>query len=144
MEVWHVLITLGIVAFIAEIFTSGFISGSVGFGFMLAAIGSYFGLDLVWQILIFAIGVALTYFLIRPFMMRFGYDKQSQKTNLDALIDRKAIVIEEINPENNTGRVKIDGDDWQARTTVNEVIAKGTEVKVVYIESIILYVKLIK
>ena len=30
MEIWHILIVLGILAFIAEIFTPGFILGSVG------------------------------------------------------------------------------------------------------------------
>lgn len=141
MEVWHIIVTLGILAFIIEIFTAGFVAGSVGIGLVLAAVANYFGLDVKWQILTFAVGVALTYFLIRPVMLKFGYQKKEVKTNLDALIDRKCIVIEEINSENNTGHVKIDGDEWQARNTVNEVIKKGSEVKVVYIESIVLFVK---
>lgn len=141
MEIWHIIVTFGIIAFIIEIFTAGFVAGSVGIGLILAAIANYFGLEVKWQILTFALGVSSTYFLIRPVILKFGYQKEEVKTNKDALIDKKGIVSEEINPEQNTGHVKIDGDEWQARSTVNEVIRKGEEVKVVYIESIVLFVK---
>ena len=30
MEAWHILIAIGIIAFIAEIFTVGFIAGAIG------------------------------------------------------------------------------------------------------------------
>ena len=80
MEVWHILITLGIVFFIIEIFTTGFISGSVGIGLIFAAIANYLGLDVKWQIVIFAFGVALTYFLIRPLFNKFGYRHKDLKT----------------------------------------------------------------
>ncbi|MCF8364311.1 MAG: NfeD family protein [Bacteroidales bacterium] len=141
MEAWHIIVTLGIIAFIIEIFTAGFVAGSVGIGLILSAIANYLGMDLKWQILAFAMGVSLTYFLIRPVILKYGYQKEGVKTNKDALIDKKGIVSEEINPEKNTGHVKIDGDEWQARSTVNEIIRKGEEVKVVYIESIVLFVK---
>ena len=141
MEAWHILITIGIIAFIIEIFTAGFISGSIGIGFLFAAIGNYFGLETKWQILIFAFGVALTYFLIRPVIIKFGYRNQNLKTNQDALIEKKGIITQEINPNKNTGRVTIDGDDWKATTKNNDIIVIGTTVKVVAIDSIILIVE---
>jgi membrane protein implicated in regulation of membrane protease activity len=141
MEVWHILIIIGIIAFIAEIFTVGFISGSIGIGLIFAAIGNYFGLDTKWQILVFSFGVALAFFLIRPIVIKFGFRNQNQKTNQDALIDKKGIVIQEINANKNTGRVTIDGDDWKATTKNNDIIQIGTTIKVVAIDSIILTVK---
>ena len=141
MEVWQILVTIGIVAFIVEIFTSGFISGSVGIGFLFSAVGNYSGLDTTWQILLFALGVALTYFLIRPVILKYGYRKSNIKTNRDALLDKKGIVTQEINSEKNTGRVSIDGDDWKARSENDEIIKQGTTVKVVSIDSIVLIVK---
>ena len=141
METWHILIALGIIAFIAEIFTAGFISGAVGIGFIFAAIGNYFGLEVKWQILLFAFGVALTYFLIRPIITKYGYRKDKVRTNKDALIKKNGIVTEEIHPIKNTGRIKIDGDDWRAKSLHNEIIQIGTIVTVVDIESIILIVK---
>lgn len=141
METWHILISLGILAFIAEIFTAGFISGSIGIGFFFAAVGSYVGLETKWQILLFAVGVAFTYFLVRPVISKYGYGKDKTKTNQDALIDRQGIVKEEINHLKGTGRISIDGDIWQAKTVDNETIKVGATVKVVAIDSIILIVK---
>ena len=137
METWHILIAIGIIAFIAEIFTAGFISGAVGIGLIFAAIGNYFGLEVKWQILLFAFGVALTYFLIRPIINR----KDKVKTNQDALINKNGTVTEEIHPVKNSGRIKIDGDDWRAKSLNNEIIHVGTIVTVVEIESIVLIVK---
>ena len=141
MEVWHILVTIGIVAFIVEIFTAGFISGSIGIGLLFAAIGNYFGLETKWQILIFALGVSLTYFLIRPILNKYGYRKNKIKTNQDALVSKYGIVTQEINGTKNTGRVTIDGDDWKAETKRSEIIQVGTTVKVVAFDSIILFVE---
>lgn len=142
MDVWHILTTIGIVAFIAEIFTAGFISGSIGIGLIFAATGNYFELEIKWQISLFAVGVALTFFLIRPIITKYGYKKYKQvKTNKDALINKNGTVTQEINPINNSGRVKVDGDDWQAKSLNNKIIQTETIVTVVEIDSIILIVK---
>jgi len=141
METWHILMAIGIISFIAEIFTAGFISGAVGIGFIFAAIGNYTGLEIKWQILLFAFGVALTYFLIRPIITKYGYRKVNVKTNQEALINKNGTVTEEINHLKNSGRIKIDGDDWKAKSFNNERIQIGTIVTVVEIESVVLIVK---
>lgn len=141
MEVWHILITIGILAFIAEIFTAGFISASIGIGLLFAAAGNYFGLEIKWQILLFALGVALSYFLIRPLITKYGYRADKTKTNKDALIDKVGKVTQEIDNEKNTGRVSIDGDDWKAVSKSNEIIEVGQKVKVIDIDSIVLIVQ---
>ncbi len=132
---------MGIIAFIAEIFTAGFIAASVGIGLLFSAAGSYFGLETRWLILLFALGVGLTYFLVRPLITKYGYNRDKTRTNRDALIDKTGTVTEEINPQKNTGRVKIDGDDWKAKSPNNEIIQTGVSVKVIEIDSIVLIVK---
>ena len=141
MEEQHILIIIGIIAFIVEIFTAGFISGSVGIGLLFAAAGNYIGLETKWQILLFAFGLALTFFLIRPIITKYGYRKNKIRTNQDALIDKKGMVTQEINNKLNTGRVTIDGDNWKAKTINNEIIKTGTTIKVVSVDSIILIVE---
>ena len=141
METWHLLVILGIIAFIAEIFTTGFIMGSMGIGFFFAAVGNYLGLATSWQIILFALGVALTYFLIRPIITKYGYRKSNVQTNKDALMGKRGIVTQEIDSAKNTGRVQIDGDDWKAITNQTDIIPVGTPVKVVAIDSIILIVE---
>jgi len=144
MDTWYILAAIGIVAFIIEIFTTGFIAGSVGIGFFFAAAGNYFGLAVEWQILLFATGLTLTYFLIRPLINKYGYGKEAVRTNRDALIGRTGKVTEEINTEKNTGRVAIDGDNWKAVARQHDSIPAGTTVKVVDIDSIILFVEPLK
>lgn len=141
METWHIFITIGIIAFITEIFTPGFVFGSIGVGAIFFSVGSYFELELKWQISSFTFGVALTFFLIRPLMAKYGYGKDKIKTNQDALIDKIGIVTEEINQLCNTGRISIDGDDWKVKTSSNETVETGKKVKVVAIDSIILIVE---
>jgi membrane protein implicated in regulation of membrane protease activity len=141
METWHLLMALGIIAFIVEIFTAGFLAGAIGIGFIVSAVGNLLGLSATWQISLFSLGLALTYFLIRPLMSQYGYNNDKIKTNRDALINRKGTVTEEINPAQHTGRVKIDGDDWKARSLHDEIIPLGTTVTVVDIESIVLIIK---
>ena len=140
MEAWHILVTLGIIALIAEIFTAGFISSAIGVGLFFAAIGNYLDLDAKWQILLFALGLALAYLFIRPIMMKYGYGSDKIETNQGALIGRTGVVTEEINNKLNTGRIRIDGDDWKARIIDDGAIKLGEVVEVVGVKSIILIV----
>lgn len=60
---------------------------------------------------------------------------------MDALLGRKAIISEEITPER-LGRARIDGDNWQVKSTGEpKTIKRGTEVVVIGYDSIILEVK---
>ena len=141
IETWHILIALAVVAFIFEIFTAGFISGSVGIGFLVSGVFSFLGLNYEWQIFMFSVGLGLTFLLIRPLIMKYAYDDKNKiTTNKDALIGKEAMVIETIDFYKNTGRVKIDGDDWKAKSKNKAVIPIGTLVKVITIESIVLIV----
>lgn len=51
-------------------------------------------------------------------------------TNGELDIGKKAIVIEKIDPEAGTGRVRIEGVDWGAKTADSSVIEKGETVVV--------------
>ena len=145
MEIWHYLIILAILSFLCELFTIGFVFGSMGVGFLLSAILSYLGTDIKWQILIFSFGIIITYFLIRPLILKFGYNKKKLiKTNNEALINKFGVVTQEINIVKNTGRVKVDGDDWSAITNDGDIIKVGTKVKIIEINSIVLTVKPLK
>jgi len=141
METWHILIVIGIIAFIFEIFTAGFISASIGIGLMFAAAGNYLGIEIKWQILLFAFGVALTYLLIRPVILKYGYNKDKTKTNKEALLEKTGKVTQEVNTAKNTGRVSVDGDDWKAITKENIIIGVGQKVKIIEIDSIVLIVE---
>ena len=143
MEIYQIWLLIAAVFVVIEIFTSGFAVAcfSVGcvFGSMLAACD----LSLTWQVVAFAVGTFLAFVFIRPIVMKY-LDKKTNdtgvKTNMDNIIGKTAVVTEKIE-ENGYGRVKIDGDDWKAKTADGSAAEVGEKVEIESFESIILTVK---
>ena len=88
---------------------------------------------------------------MRPFALKVlskrAERKGQYKSNMESLIGRTATVIEEI-PAEDAGRVKVDGDEWQAVLSrenddirPRENIPVGAKVVIVSYDSIILTVK---
>ncbi len=141
VELWHYLVAGAFLFFIVEIFTAGFVAGSVGIGFIFAAVVAFFEGSYEWQIGFFALGLAISFFTIKPIMKKVMHKDSGRKMNIDALAGRKAKVIEMIDVSSDTGRIKIDGDDWKAKSIDDSVIEEGCLVEIVKLESIIAIVK---
>uniref|UniRef100_UPI00405608EB NfeD family protein n=1 Tax=Alistipes sp. TaxID=1872444 RepID=UPI00405608EB len=142
MEVWHYWVIVALVFVIVEMFTTGFAVMCISFGCLFGAVASALDWELKWQLLSFAIGTALAFATVRPLVYKFFYKKgQEVKTNVDALVGRRAIVTERIEGELHAGRVKIDGDDWKAVSTDTAPIEVGEAVEITAINSVILTVK---
>lgn len=142
MEAWHIWVIVALIFVIVEIFTSGFAVMCISFGCVFGAVTSAFDVDIKWQLLAFALGTVLAFMTVRPLVYKFFYKKSDEvKTNVDALIGRRAIVTERIEGELHPGRVKIDGDDWKAICEDSAPIEVGEAVEVLAINSIILTVK---
>lgn len=142
MEVYQIWLLAAIVLVILEIATAGFgvICFAIGAGFSALVAG--LGGNLTWQIVVFAAVSLLAFIFLRPVVIRF-LDKKSKdvKTNADAIVGRKGIVSERIDPAQHTGRVAIDGDDWKAVSDDGSVIEKGSTVEIVKLDSIIVTVR---
>ena len=142
MDPWHIWVIVALVFVIVEMFTSGFAVMCISFGCLFSAVASALDWELKWQLLVFAVGTALAFMTVRPLVYKFFYKKgQEVKTNVDALVGRRAIVTERIEGELHAGRVKIDGDDWKAVSLDAEPIEVGTAVEITAINSVILTVK---
>lgn len=141
MEPWQIWIIVALGFFILEIFTPGFAVACLSIGAIGSAIGTAFGCELKFQILIFALVTLLAFVLIRPLVLKFFYSKsENVATNVDALIGRQAIVSEEIKPVIG-GRVKVDGDDWKAVTADGKSVEAGKIVRILKVDSVILTVE---
>ena len=142
MQLYQIWLIIAILLVIFEICsaTFGAICFAIGAGFSALAAG--LGLNLTWQIIIFAVVSLLIFIFLRPFMLKF-LDRKSKdvKTNADALLGRTAVVSERIDATQHTGRVAVDGDDWKAISADGSTIEKGTEVEIIKMDSIILTVK---
>jgi len=135
---WHIWIITGIILFIIEIFTPSFVAGSVGIGAIFGGIIAAIGLDINWQLITFAVFTAISFFAIRPIVIKLT-KKNHIVTNAQALIGRTGKVIQPIGE--NPGYVKIDGDNWRSFSIDNQEIPEGTLVEVIKLEGITIFVK---
>lgn len=141
-EIWHIWLILAIIFFILEIFIPSFVVFNLGVGALFATLASLVGLSLQWQVFFFSVFTLTSFFVVRPALKKWAYRRSDHvKTNYEALIGRTGIVTENIDFSKNSGRVKIDGDHWMARSIDESVIEAGTVVKVLKVDSIVLEVK---
>ena len=111
----YVYFTLAMLCFIGELFLFEFSLTCFGLGLLATAIAAWVGLGIGWQALIFSTVSVACIIGIRPLAQKFLYIRsQNVKTNVDALIDRIAVVTQEPNEVDHIGRVQLDGDSWRA------------------------------
>lgn len=87
-------------------------------------------LDVIWQILIFAVLSGVLVAATRPLvkkLMRKGKDKE---TNLELILGHKALVVEGIDNDLEQGAVKINGLIWTARSIDGEKIDEGVLIRI--------------
>lgn len=120
---------------------------TVGLTFIWFAIGALGGLITAWlggpvwlQVIVFLAVSALALVLVRPLASRFMKTSHSP-TNADRVIGQTAIVTEAIDNVEGKGQVNIAGQVWSARSQHDVAIPSGTEVKVLRIEGVKVYVE---
>jgi membrane protein implicated in regulation of membrane protease activity len=108
---WRVLgadVLLGI-----ETLTLDLIFASLALGAVVGAIVAAVGGGIVAQVLAAVVVAMLSLFLLRPLAVRV-LRVEGGHTNVDALIGAHALVMERVDAR--TGRVKVGGEIWSART----------------------------
>jgi membrane protein implicated in regulation of membrane protease activity len=131
---------LAVLLIIIEILTAGFVLGSFGVAAFATAIVAYIGFPIEFQLIVFIAASLVIFFTLRPLAQKYLAQKKKVETNVNRLIGKKAVVIETIDNFRQTGRVKIDGDDWRARTESQEIIPVGREVVIKVVDSATLIV----
>ena len=110
-------------------------------GGVFAALGDAVGLNIYFQLALFALFSTLSIFFVRPVALRYLHRGEEHRvSNADALLGRKGRVVEAIEA-NGFGRVQIDGDIWKAKNNDGQPIAEGESVTVTDRASTIITVK---
>ena len=95
----------------------------------------------IWiQIVVFLVLSGLSLALIRPFAARLLKTSRTP-TNADRVIGKTAVVTEAIDNVEGKGQVNVSGQVWSARSEHDVVIPTGTEVRVLRIEGVKLFVE---
>ncbi|MCS4484255.1 NfeD family protein [Gleimia sp. 6138-11-ORH1] len=98
-----------------------------------AGVGSYFGLDLWWQIGIFAVVSVVLLLTLRPWARKLlEKSVPDTKLNFQALLGQAVQVEAAVNDTD--GRVRLAGDTWTAVTKDSRVLEVGETAYVVEIK----------
>lgn len=135
--IWVVMLILFLVL---EAVTVQLVSAWFAVGALAALIANLCGLNVIWQISLFAVVSAVCLIATRPFVKKLTKSK-IQKTNADRCIGAEAVVTEEINNLESVGQVKVVGNVWTARSSDGSVIPKGSIVIVERMEGVKLIVR---
>jgi membrane protein implicated in regulation of membrane protease activity len=139
---WHAWVVVAVGLFIGEIFTPGFYLLPFGLGCLTSAVFSTVGWQLEAQIAGFIAGTLVTFFSVRPALIRWAYGSSEEvKTNVDALVNQNGRVTETIDSRTGSGRVAVGGDDWKAVSSEDEIIEKGAHIEVLKVSGVTLTVR---
>ncbi|MGK4591229.1 NfeD family protein [Amycolatopsis sp. w19] len=122
----------GILLIIAELLSGDLFLLMVGIGALFGAGSAALTGNPFIDVAVFAVVSVGMLALVRPALKRRFLSGPDIKTNTDALIGARAVVVSTVDVE--SGQVKLAGDVWSARCmTDGEPIAPGTSVTVVEI-----------
>ena len=126
-------LALAIALMVIELSTTQLVSLWFSIGAAVAAIvKAIFGdISIAWQIVIFAVVSLALLIATRPLAKKLlAKDREKSKTNLELIIGKEAVVVEEINNIQGQGAVKLNGLVWSARSCDEIIIPVDTVVTV--------------
>lgn len=131
-NIWWIWMVLAALFVVGEIFTTAFFLLWFGVGAAAAGVLALAGVGFGLQLTVFIV-VSFTLFAAsRKFAERFT-KKQPPGIGADRFIGKPCIVLEEIDNARNTGRVRMDREEWRAESETGEVVPVGGRVVVVRI-----------
>ncbi len=139
---WVIWLIAAGVFFLIEIATVGFLIFWLGIGAILAMITSFFTDNIIIQTAVFVISSAILIPLTKPFIDKIS-GKETVPTNSYSLINKKGLVVADIDSKKGSGLVKVNGETWSAKAEDESSISKDTEVEILAIDGVKLIVKAI-
>ena len=131
---WKIWIILTGVFLILESITTGFLVFWFAIGSLVALVVSFFTDNIIIQTTVFIISSTILIFATRKFCNKFlDNDKPS---NVNNIIGKNGKVTKTIDPENDSGQVKIGGEVWSALSENNQKIEIGTNITVKNIDGV--------
>lgn len=143
LEPLHIWVIAGLMLWIVEIVTPGFVAGVFGVACLMVAPLAAAGFTFKAELLVFGLATAVMSLAIRPLILKYFYRAETEiRTNVHALIGETGLVTEIIDYAYGTGRVKIGGEVWRAITQDRSRVDVGAKVVVRAIEGCKLVVEM--
>ena len=136
--VWLILLA---VLLVVEAITAGLTTIWFAGGALVAALAASFGAGVVLQLLLFLVVSVVLLVFTRPLAVKY-MNKDLEKTNVNSLLGKTAVVTQEIDNLAQTGQVRINDIEWTARTCDNSIkIPKDAVVEIEDVQGVKLIVK---
>jgi len=141
VQLWQILSILGIIFIILEIFTpSMFFLNFALAGFICAPISLFYS-NIYGLIILFCVLSFISFIFLRPLLVK-KINKETETGLKSKYIGQVLKTSEDIS--DSYGVINIYGERWEARSDNGEFIPKGSDIKIVRNESIIMYVSKIE
>jgi membrane protein implicated in regulation of membrane protease activity len=136
---YHWWLIGALVLAIGEMFTIGFVLGCLAVGAVVAGLTALATDSHVAQLAAFTVGSIAAGVLLRPLALRYLHKPGTTlETNVAALINQVAIVVEPPDPVSGIGRVLVAGENWRAKirrgVEIGPLSEKGSRASVIAIE----------
>ncbi len=112
-------------------------------GSLVAMIVALLGGQIWLQVALFVVVSVALLICLWPFAKKV-LNTHLTATNVDSVVGTTGYVLEEVDNQRPTGRVKLGDMEWTARSETGENIPAGTLVKVVHIEGVKAFVEPVK
>ncbi len=142
-EIWWIWIAMAALFIIGEIFTQGFFLLWFGIGAAVAGILAILGLGVGWQLGAFVVVSGALFVASRRLAEKIS-KKQPPGIGADRFVGLDGIVLEEIDNVKNTGRVRVQKDEWRADSETGEIIPEGELIVVTRLDGTHMVVKIKK
>lgn len=106
----------------------------LGFGAVITALVSIYIKNIIWQLGVFLVSSVVLFLATKDRVRTLLGRLKVVATNSDSIIGKDAIVIEEVNNLESTGRIMVENQNWSCKNKIDEVIKKGSVVKIMSIQ----------
>ena len=134
---------LFIALLVIEIITLGLTTIWFAGGALIAFVLAMLDVSPVLQWAVFCVVSLILLFATRPWAVRYFNNQKKEKTNVDSLIGKTAVVTSEIRNLEGKGEVFVNGLTWTARAEEDSlIIQEDTHVTVAAVQGVKLIVRL--
>jgi len=130
---WWIWFIAAAVFAISEVFTAGFFLFWFGIGAAIAGVLAVLGLSAPWQWAAFVLVSSVLVVFSRRFAERFS-KPQPDGVGANRLVRCQGVVLEAVDNRRNTGRVRLEKEEWRAESETGEPIPPDTVVIVSRVE----------
>jgi len=140
IKIWWIWMALAAAFVVGEMFTAGFFLLWFGAGAAAAGVLALLNVSFPWQLAAFVLVSGILLAVSRRFAERFSR-QQPPGIGADRFIGLRGLVLEEIDSVKNSGRVRLQKEEWRADSETEETIPVGARVEVVRMDGTHLVVK---